>query len=86
MAKRGVAFFFFLDEWGQYVNKTVVVKDHVPWQDLPGYKTLVKALLLELKIREITAYPEALKAASQSILNNRKLLNVYVAIIFYKTK
>lgn len=31
LAKRGVAFFFFLTEWLQYVSKTVVVKEHVPW-------------------------------------------------------
>jgi len=31
IAKRGVAFFFFLTEWLQYVSKTVVVKEHVPW-------------------------------------------------------
>ncbi|KAL4500572.1 hypothetical protein ABPG72_002996 [Tetrahymena utriculariae] len=85
MSKRGVAFFFFLTEWLQYVNKTVVVKDHVPWQDLPGYLTLLRAFLIELKSRDILQYPEALKLASQSILNNERLLNILITLIYNKT-
>lgn len=53
MAKRGVAFFFFLTEWMQFVSKIVVNKDHVPWQDLPGYLTLLKAFLVEMKTRNV---------------------------------
>lgn len=54
-------FFFFLKEWFDYVNKTVVTKDHVPWLELPGYLIIIRAFLIEIKTRDIKIYPEALK-------------------------
>jgi len=86
MQKRGIAFYFFLTEWAKLVNNTVVIKEHVPWQDLPGYTILVKALLVSLKQREVKAYPEALVNASIAFLKNEKLLNTYIAIVYNKTK
>ena len=84
--KRGVAFFFFLDNWAKHVNKTVVTKEHVPWQDLPGYTILIKAMLVGLKTRDVRAYPEALISASTSLLKNDKLLNIFISILYKKTK
>ena len=85
IAKRGVAFFFFLDEWFKYVGKTVIVKENIPWQYVPGYSILLKAFLVELKTREIP-YQEALTSASISILNNEKLISIFITILFAKTK
>jgi len=53
MSKKGIVFFFFVRDWANYINQTIIVKDQVPWADLPGYETIVKAFLLELKFRLI---------------------------------
>jgi hypothetical protein len=57
----------------------------VPWLELPGYLIIIRAFLIEIKIRDIKTYPEALKQAAVSILHNEKLLNIIVVLIFKKT-
>ena len=86
ISKRGIAFYFFLSEWSKIVTKTIVTKDQVPWQDLPGYNTLIKSFLIELKRKDVKHYPEALISLSISLLKNEKLLSVFVTILFNKTK
>ncbi|KRX03788.1 C2 domain [Pseudocohnilembus persalinus] len=76
IGKRGIAFFFFLNEWAKYVSNTVIVNEQLPWYDLPGYKQIIKAFLLEMKSRDLDKYPDALKNASVSLLHNEKLLNI----------
>lgn len=44
ISKRGVAFLFFLAEWANLVNKTVVQRELLPWYDLPGYQILLKVI------------------------------------------
>lgn len=61
IGKRGLAFFFFLKEWHDYVCVNVVQKDRILWQSLPGYSNLIKGFLLELRTRELKSYPEAMK-------------------------
>lgn len=58
--KRGVAFFLIVKQWAIYVKKTLV-SNNVNWKDVPGYSKILKAVLLEMKEREINNYPEALK-------------------------
>ena len=55
------------------------------WKDVPGYKSILKAMLLELKERDVALYPEALKDTTCAMLCNEKLLNVFVFIVFKKT-
>lgn len=85
--KRGVAFFNFLGEWAHYMRKKVViVEENFPWQDIPGYRVLLKAMFVELKTQPIIGYSDALISASKKMLLNEKLLNTYVAILYKKTK
>jgi len=64
-----------------------MMEEHsIPWQDLPGYRVLLKSFLVELKNREILKYPVTLKQAAANILLNEKLLNVFVTLIYNKTK
>lgn len=56
------------------------------WQDIPGYKNILKAFLLEMKELDILEYPDALVEASLSLLNNNELLSIFVHIAFKKTK
>lgn len=86
IGKRGIAFYFFLENWAKLVNKTVVVKDHVPWQDLPGYPILLRSFLIKMKTEDIRKWPQAMINASVALLNNHKLLNPFVSILYNKTK
>lgn len=52
LGKRNVSFSFFIKEWCEYVDNKVVIKEHIPWHDLPGYRKLLKAFLVEFKSRE----------------------------------
>ncbi|CAD8159681.1 unnamed protein product [Paramecium pentaurelia] len=85
IGKRGIAFFFFLKEWCDLIDISVVVKQNVPYQQLPGYNVLIKAMLLEMKAKELKNYPDIMKAAMCSLLNNTSLLNIVIVILFNKT-
>lgn len=62
--------FLILNEWANYVNKAIISKERIPWQDLPGYRKLLKGFLVEMKIRKVSDYSESLKIASIGMLHN----------------
>ena len=62
----------------------MVVKKIV-WQDIPGYRIILKSILFEMKEREVSTYPDALIDSTVSLLANEKLLNSFVSIVFKKT-
>lgn len=59
MKKRGVGFLLIITEWAKYV-KAAVVRKNIFWQDVPGYKVIVKAVLREMQKRQLLLYPDAL--------------------------
>jgi hypothetical protein len=65
--------------------KNALVSNNVNWKDVPGYKEILKAVLLEMKERDIGSYPEALKESTCSLLSNEKIINVFTTIVFLKT-
>lgn len=84
ISKRGVAYFLIVKQWADYV-KRALVRNSVNWMTVPGYKKIVKSILLEMKERDVAFYPEALKDATCALLANEKLLNVFVMLTFQKT-
>lgn len=82
--KRGLSFFSFLKQYIFHILDQTK-SGQILWISIPGYKLLLKVYLLELKERKISEYPEALVEAGTVLLNNSKLLNVFVRIIFAKT-
>ena len=76
-----MAYFLILKQWAIYVKKTLVSPNFC-WKDLPGYRRILKSLLLELKERDI--YPAALTEATCAMLYNEKILNVMVQIVLKK--
>lgn len=72
-------------QWAIYVKNTLV-SNNVNWKDVPGYAKIIKAILLELKEREVQFYPEALKEATCALLANEKIVNCFVTIVFSKTQ
>jgi len=73
-----------IKNWADNVQKTLV-SAKINWKDVPGYKVIIKAILLEMKWRDVANYPDALLDATQSLLKNESLLNVFVTIVFRKT-
>lgn len=84
MKKRGVGFLLIITEWAKYV-KNAVVRKNIFWQDVPGYKVIVKAVLREMQKRPLLLYPDALLDASQALLSNEKvsfmLCSLFIDII-----
>lgn len=85
-SKKGVGFFFFISEICKYIKSLVVLKENIPWSQVPGYGILLKNFLVELNKREVGSYPDALIQASESIMFNYRLLSVMVKIVLQKTK
>ena len=65
--------------------KNTLVSNNVNWKNVPGYTKILKAILLEMKERDVSFYPEALKEATCALLANEKLVNVFVTIVFTRT-
>ena len=79
-----LAFFRFVANWAKYVVR-VTSKDSTPWHDIPGYVKIVKAVLFQMKKREIKKYPDALKEACSALLANENMLTAFVSVMFNKT-
>lgn len=45
---------------------------------------MVKAVLLEIKTRDLINYPEAMKLALGSLIRNNELLNIFMILLFNK--
>ena len=51
-SKRGVVFFLTVKHWAQYVKNTLV-HNNINWKDVPGYRIILKAILVEMKSKEV---------------------------------
>ena len=57
---------------------------YVAWHKLPGYKTLLTCLLLEMKGRPVAQYPEPLVKLTNQLLVCTHLHSLLVKIVFCK--
>lgn len=53
----------------------MLVVNEVDWNDIPGYRCIVDALIAELEIRDLFMYPDSLRQATVSFISNVRLLN-----------
>jgi hypothetical protein len=67
--KRSIAYFQIIKRWAELLKSTVKTYSLL-WQDIPGYRYIVKSLLLELKMRKPTDYPDSLIDATTAIIEN----------------
>jgi hypothetical protein len=58
---------------------------HLKWKHFPGYNRILHAFLVEMKTENITDYTDRMQKACASLLNNEKLLNTFVVILFKKS-
>lgn len=83
--ERGPSFFSFLEHWAKHVYQAIPQKKTLRWHMLPGYATLTKAMLIEMKQRDVTKYPDALLNCTGAMLANERLLSVFIKVLFLKT-
>lgn len=67
--KRSLAYFQIIKRWAELLKSTVKTFSLL-WQDIPGYRCIVKSILLELKTRKITEYPDTLIDATVALVEN----------------
>ncbi|KAL8453594.1 hypothetical protein Emag_001751 [Eimeria magna] len=82
---QGSSIFSFVEQWVRSVLHSAPPKTNVDWRELPGYSTLLKRLLLELKARNVCKFPDSLVSCTGALLANEKLLSVFVKIVFLRT-
>lgn len=56
----------------------------VEWAYFPGYNRLLRGFFVELKLRPILDYPDALIEAALKLLANEKILNPMMKILINK--
>ncbi|CDW79777.1 UNKNOWN [Stylonychia lemnae] len=82
--KRSVAYFQIIRNWSEFIQKTVQTYS-LFWQDIPGYRYILKSIIIEMKTRPVNEYPDPLIDATLALINNSSLLTVFVQIVFLKT-
>ena len=85
LSPSGSSFFTFLEQFVRSLLLTAAPRGPLEWKDIPGYRTLLKRLLLEMKSRSVTKYPDSLANCTGAVLVNEKLLSVFVKIVLLKT-
>ena len=50
--KRSIAFFQIVKRWAEFIYQNVMTYS-IYWQDIPGYKVIVKSIIIELKERNV---------------------------------
>ncbi|KAL8427090.1 hypothetical protein Efla_006896 [Eimeria flavescens] len=85
VSPQGSSFFSFVEQWARSISHTEPGRTNLVWREIPGYSTLLKRLLLELKARNVCKYPDSLVSCTGAMLANEKLLSVFVKIVFMKT-
>ena len=46
--RRSNAFFLIIKGWVEYVERSIRVSNEIEWNDIPGYREIVNALISEL--------------------------------------
>ena len=88
LCRRGHMFCRLFWEWMQVVCDSLEASmppHFVPWQRLPGFKTMLICILLEMRSRPVTAYSEPMVQITNQILRCTHLHSLLVKIVFLKT-
>eukprot|EP01053_Blabericola_migrator_P002766 Blabericola_migrator_1__2765@NODE_178_length_11905_cov_212_545362_g155_i0_p1_GENE_NODE_178_length_11905_cov_212_545362_g155_i0NODE_178_length_11905_cov_212_545362_g155_i0_p1_ORF_typecomplete_len1680_score241_37DUF1765/PF08578_10/3_3e03DUF1765/PF08578_10/1_8e19C2/PF00168_30/0_53C2/PF00168_30/5_1e03_NODE_178_length_11905_cov_212_545362_g155_i0683611875 len=57
----------------------------IRWDLIPGYATMLKAFLIEIRTRPISKFPDALLNCSAALLANDRLLSVFMRMVLTRT-
>lgn len=67
-----------------YVESNLRNSKDIQWNYFPGYNRLLKGFFVELKLRPILEYPDALLDAGLKLLVDYKLINPIFKILLNK--
>lgn len=67
--KRSLAYFQIVKNLADLIEKTVNTYS-LYWQDVPGYRVILRSILTEMKERKITEYPDSLIEATMALIHN----------------
>ena len=84
MHKRGHCFFLFAEHWVRHTSMAMGMQpgEELVWKEVPGFPTLIKAFLIEMKQRPLHMWPESMISCMCALLKeNRQLLQVIVRIL-----
>ena len=87
LRRRGHMFCCLFFSWMDVVCESLggtMPPHYVSWHKLPGYKTLLTCLLLEMKGRPVAQYPEPLVKLTNQLLVCTHLHSLLVKIVFCK--
>ena len=87
LRRRGHMFCCMFFSWMENVCESLggtMPPHYVAWHKLPGYKTLLTCLLLEMKGRPVAQYPEPLVKLTNQLLVCTHLHSLLVKIVFCK--
>jgi hypothetical protein len=82
---RELMFYQFVRSWVR-VTLESLPRMAVPWQKVPGFDILLRALLHQMRAMEVQHYPEALKECLQALLHCEYLTDVFVHVLFQQTR
>lgn len=92
MRPRGITFFTFVESWLKYLTQSLDVQHaaflnvfELHWHLLPGYATLLKAFLIEIRTRPVSKFPDAMLSCSAAFLINNRMLSVFMRMILTRT-
>ena len=83
--KRGGYFFYFMKYWVIHVDRMATVNHPVPWNEIHGYESIIRAFIGEMYKRKVSEYPDVMIEAATKLLSNELLLGYFIKIIFSKT-
>ncbi|KAG8463883.1 hypothetical protein KFE25_000051 [Diacronema lutheri] len=100
LSKRGHCFCTFVLQWVALVRRMGPLcghatpagaqgsaegqRENVPWAQLPGYDTIVRAFFVEMRRRAVTQWPESMQQAALALLANERLIGPLVSITLRK--
>lgn len=86
LRKRGPAFFSMIVRLENYISHKVVKEINIKWLNIPGFNIIIDAIVNELKIRDVSAYPKKLCDLILIFTNDFEIINNFVSVIIGRTK
>ena len=71
--------------WCQHIRRVLYIEKAITWNDVPGYKEIVTAMLEEIQESQLIYFKEAQIEAMKSFVVNPKLMNPLIKLAFKKT-
>ena len=86
LRKRQHFFLLVAQAWIQEVLDVVaLVQRNIQWYEIPWYREVLKAILLEFERMEASRFPESLVLLSRALVSNPDVISPLVYVSFFPT-